>query len=54
MEQLAKHSGVSRSMICNIEMGKTSPTLNVLAKLAEAMGVSLAELVDPVDKPQVY
>lgn len=44
LEQLAEHSGVSRSMISLIERQETSPTATVLNKLADALGVTLATL----------
>lgn len=47
LQALAQRSGVSKSMIAQIESGKTSPTLAVLAKLALAMEISLRDLVQP-------
>ncbi|WP_206485847.1 helix-turn-helix transcriptional regulator [Thalassotalea sp. G2M2-11] len=47
LQVLAHRSGVSKSMIAQIESGKTSPTLAVLAKLAQAMDISLRDLVQP-------
>ncbi len=47
LQALAQRSGVSKSMIAQIESGKTSPTLAVLAKLALAMEISLGDLVQP-------
>lgn len=44
LDALADVSGVSRSMISLIERGETSPTAAVLNKLADALGVSLAQL----------
>lgn len=44
LEQLADHSGVSRSMISLIERQETSPTAAVLNKLADALGVTLPAL----------
>lgn len=44
LEQLADHSGVSRSMISLIERQETSPTATVLNKLADALGVTLPAL----------
>jgi len=44
LRQLADDSGVSSSMISLIERGETSPTAAVLNKLADAMGLTLAEL----------
>lgn len=47
LQVLAQRSGVSKSMIAQIESGKTSPTLAVLAKLAKAMEINLRDLVQP-------
>lgn len=44
LEQLAEHSGVSRSMISLIERQETSPTATVLNKLADALGIALPTL----------
>lgn len=41
LDQLAQHSGVSRSMISLIERRETSPTAAVLDRLAAAFGLSL-------------
>ncbi len=46
LEALARHSGVSRSMISLIERGEASATAVVLDKLAASLGVSLAALFD--------
>lgn len=45
LERLAKVSGVSRAMLGQIETGKSSPTLNILAKIAAALDVSCASLI---------
>ena len=42
---IVRSLGVSRSFISNIENGKTNPTLATIAKLAEAVGVSVDELL---------
>lgn len=44
LEALAESSGVSRAMISKIERGEASPTAATLARLAAALGVSLASL----------
>ncbi len=44
LEGLAERSGVSRSMISLIERGESSPTANVLDRLAAGLGVTLASL----------
>jgi len=46
LDTLAQQSGVSRSMISLIERGESSPTANVLDKLAGSLGVTLAALFD--------
>lgn len=44
LDELAKQSGVSRSMISLIERAESSPTANVLDRLAASLGVTLASL----------
>lgn len=46
LEQLAASSGVSRSMLSQIERGAASPTLGVAYRIAQAFGQSLSDLVD--------
>jgi len=46
LDMLAEQSGVSRSMISLIERAESSPTANVLDKLAGSLGVTLAALFD--------
>ncbi len=43
LEQLAAASGVSRSMLSQIERNQANPTLAVTCKIAQAFGMSLAE-----------
>jgi transcriptional regulator with XRE-family HTH domain len=45
LERFAQFSGVSRAMLCQIELGKSSPTLNVLWKIARALDVPLSALI---------
>ena len=45
LERLAHVSGVSRAMLCQIELGRSSPTLNVLWKIARALDVTLTALI---------
>ena len=54
LEQLASLSQVSRSMLSQIERGIANPTLGVAHRIAQALGVTLAELVDSaVERPQL-
>jgi transcriptional regulator with XRE-family HTH domain len=46
LRMLATRSGISSSMISDIERGAKSPTLITVARLAQALGVSVAALVD--------
>lgn len=45
LERLAKHSGVSRAMLGQIETGKSAPTVGLLWKVATALGVPFANLM---------
>lgn len=47
LDQLSSISGVSRSMLSQIERGSANPTLAVTARIAQAFGISVGELVDP-------
>jgi transcriptional regulator with XRE-family HTH domain len=46
LDQLAAASGVSRSMLSQIERGQANPTLAVTYRIAQAFGISVGELVD--------
>ncbi|RJG40549.1 XRE family transcriptional regulator [Mesorhizobium sp. DCY119] len=46
LERLAKLSGVSRAMLSQIETAKSAPTINLLWKIATALGVPFATLLD--------
>ncbi len=45
LEKLAKASGVSRAMLGQIELGQSAPTINVLWKIARALGVPFSTLI---------
>ena len=46
LEDLAKASGVSRSMLSQIEREQANPTLAVTLRIARAFGLSLGELLE--------
>ncbi len=46
LEALAHASGVSRSMLSQIEREQTNPTLAVTLRIAQAFGLTLGELLD--------
>jgi transcriptional regulator with XRE-family HTH domain len=43
-EELSRKSGVSRSYISKIERGEREPTISVICKLANALGVKPEDL----------
>lgn len=46
VDQLAKQSGVSRSMLYGVERGQKAPTVLTLDRIATALGTSIARLVE--------
>lgn len=46
LEQLANVSGVSKSMLSEIEREKANPTLSVTYRIARAFGLNLQELIE--------
>lgn len=51
LDRLAKVSGVSRAMLGQIETGKSSPTLSILAKIAAALDVTCGSLIIEAEEP---
>jgi transcriptional regulator with XRE-family HTH domain len=47
---LAKAAGLSRGYLSRVELGMQSPTLEVIERLAAALGVKAADLLE--DKPR--
>jgi transcriptional regulator with XRE-family HTH domain len=45
LDQLAEHSGVSRRMLINIEQGSANPSVTMLLRLSDALGIGLQALV---------
>ena len=45
LERMAKASGVSRAMLGQIELGHSTPTINVVWKIARALDVSFSTLI---------
>jgi transcriptional regulator with XRE-family HTH domain len=51
LDAVAKLSGVSRSMVSQIERGESSPTVSTLWNLTQALKIDFAELVeDPCNR----
>ncbi|MEO0357272.1 MAG: XRE family transcriptional regulator [Pseudomonadota bacterium] len=49
LDAIANLSGVSRSMVSQIERGESSPTIATLWNLTRALNVDFAGLMDPAD-----
>lgn len=43
--QLAEQSGLCRSYIMSIEAGQRNPTVKTVAAIAEALGISVKDLI---------
>lgn len=52
-EQAAERAGISPQYVSKIERGMCSPSLEVSTRLAEALGVKLATIVD-IGDPEEY
>jgi len=51
LEKLARASGVSRAMLGQIELGQSTPTINVLWKIARALDVPFSALLHAEKAP---
>lgn len=49
LRQLAEQTGLSASMLCTIENGKSMPSVQSLAAIAKALGLPLGFFFDEVD-----
>ena len=49
LDQLASRSGISKGMLVQIEQARTNPSIGTLCRLADAFGVTLAQLVELTD-----
>lgn len=47
LDQLAKAAGVSRRMVVNVEQGAANPSVGILLRISDALGVGLPALVEP-------
>jgi transcriptional regulator with XRE-family HTH domain len=51
LERLARVSGVSRAMLGQIELGQSTPTINLLWKISRALGVPFSTLITNAEVP---
>lgn len=52
LERLARASGVSRAMLGQIELGQSTPTINVVWKSARSLGVPFSALIGQPNRPR--
>lgn len=56
LDELSRRAGVSKSMLSQIERAQANPTVAVVWRLAQALGVPMAELLSspaPVEAPAI-
>jgi transcriptional regulator with XRE-family HTH domain len=51
LEDLAARSGVSKGMLSQVEQARTNPSVATICRLATALGVSIASLVEAPEVP---
>ena len=53
LDDLAGRSGVSKGMLSQVEQARTNPSIATICRLATALGVSVATLVEAPEAPSV-
>ena len=53
LDQLARAAGVSKGMLVQIEQARTNPSIATLCRVANALGISIARLVEATEAPTV-
>lgn len=53
LDQLAAAAGVSRRMVVNVEQGAANPSVGMLLRISDALGIGLPALVEPPQPKQV-
>ena len=51
LDELAARSGVSKGMLSQVEQARTNPSVATICRLATALGVSIASLVEAPEGP---
>lgn len=50
-EELASRAGLHSTYLSDLERGQQTPTVDLVNRLARALGVTLAEFFAPLDEP---
>ncbi|WKV50618.1 MULTISPECIES: helix-turn-helix domain-containing protein [Dickeya] len=54
LDELSRRAGVSKGMLVEIEKCTANPSIAMLCKIAAALGLSVADIVNVTDAPAVY
>ncbi|MBV8679752.1 MAG: helix-turn-helix domain-containing protein [Aquitalea sp.] len=54
LDELSRRAGVSKGMLVEIEKGNANPSIAILCKLAAALGISVADIVNVASAPAVH
>lgn len=54
LDELSRRAGVSKGMLVEIEKGTANPSIAILCKLAAALNVSVADVVNVASKPTAH
>ena len=53
LDVLAERAGVSKGTVIGVEQSRANPSIATLCRIADALGVGVATLIDPGQDPQV-
>ncbi|WP_072929278.1 helix-turn-helix domain-containing protein [Nissabacter archeti] len=54
LDELSRRAGVSKGMLVEIEKGTANPSIAILCKIAAALGLSVADIVNVADTPVAH
>lgn len=54
LDELSRRAAVSKGMLVEIEKGAANPSIAILCKLAAALGISVADIVQVANEPTVH
>lgn len=54
LDELSRRAGVSKGMLVEIEKGNANPSIAILCKLAAALGVAVADIVNVASAPPIH
>ncbi|WP_040069693.1 XRE family transcriptional regulator [Pseudomonas batumici] len=54
LDELSRRAGVSKGMVVEIEKCTANPSIGILCKIAAALGLSVADVVNVADSPSAH